>query len=75
MNDEFTFHSYHLSHLIPAFSISPYSCFGSDPPDKAIVKRPFFSKASFWTLRMKSARALASSAVDGKETNTGGEDV
>ena len=72
---EFAPNPYHLSHLIPGFPISPPSCFGSDPPDKAIVNRPFFAKASFCALRTKSARASTSSALDGKEVNTGGMEV
>ena len=75
MTLEFALHPYHLSHLIPGFPISPLSDFGSDPPDKAIVNRPFFSKASFWMLRMNPARASTSSALDAKELNTGGNDV
>jgi len=72
---EFALYPYHLSHLIPGFPISPPSDFGREPPDKAIVNRPFFPKASFWTLRMNSARALTSSAPDAKELNIGGTDV
>lgn len=67
INLEFRLYRYHLSHLTPGLSISPASCFGSDPPERATVNRPFLSKASFWALITKPARASTSSVLDAKE--------
>lgn len=64
-----------FSHLIPVFPINPPSSFGSDPPDNAIVKRPFLSIAEFCVLRMNPASASTSSALDAKEWNFGGDEV
>ena len=38
---------YHLSHLTNGLSIRSLSVFGREPPDRAMVNLPFFSRASF----------------------------
>ena len=51
---------------------SPASCLGSEPPERAMVKRPFFSTDSFCALMMNWARASTNSAPDGNAQSTGG---
>ena len=49
----------------------PLSIFGSDPPERATVKRPFLSIESFWALTRKAERDTTRVSVSEKETRMG----
>jgi hypothetical protein len=48
------------------------SAFGREPPERATVNRPCLSMASFWALRMYSARESERVEGSGKEYRIGG---
>jgi len=49
----------------------PLSIFGSDPPERATVKRPFLSIESFWAFIRKAERETTRESASGKETRMG----
>jgi hypothetical protein len=51
--------------------LRPLSTFGSEPPERAMVNFPFFSRDSFWALMMKDSRDSARTLGEGNEYRMG----
>ena len=65
--------TYHLSHFTPGLPIRPLSCLGSEPPETAMVNRPFFWTASFCAFMMNWARDSTSSSGFENEQRMGAD--